>query len=278
MATKKKAAAPPENKPTGDAPRRKLAELVNPAADVKIAVREEDKGGDIILHRLESVMRSIESIIPNILQLEAAAGRAKIESEETFQKGSTFVSTCDAQWEQLEVLRKSVKKPVDDYGRLIQATFLPYQNRLTVIRDKVHAMMTTFYRADEARKKAAADKLRQEQEERAQAIAQEHEKAGNTEVAQAVLDAALAAPAPSAVVTLGKTRNEAGETVSVRKSWKGAVQDREALLRAILDGKVPWVVIEFKQSEINTVARQVAAEGVIHGIKVTHEADLSFRS
>lgn len=277
MAAKKKTATPAPAD-TGEAPKRKLAALEQPRADVLIAKRPDDKGGDINLTRLESVMRSIEGIIPNILQLEAAGERAKVVSEETFNKGSTFVSQCDQQWEQLETLRKSVKKPIDDYAKLIQATFTPFQNRLIVVRDKVKTMMTTFYRMEEARKKAEADKLREEQEEKAQAIAQQHEAAGNTDVAQAVLDAALAAPAPVAQVSLGRTRNAVGETVGVRRAWKGEVVDRAELLKAILDGKVPWVVIEFKQSELNTVARQVAAVGTIHGIKVTHEADLSFRS
>lgn len=274
MASTKKKTAPP----TGEQPRHRLAQLEQSRADVVIAKRPEDKGGDISLHRLESVTRSIESIVPNILQLEAAAGRAKVTDEATFNKGSTFVSQCDQQWEQLETLRKSVKKPVDDYAKLIQATFLPFQNRLVTVRDQVKGMMTAFYRAEEQRKSEEQAALRRQQEEQAQKIAEQHEAAGNTEVAQAVLDAALAAPAPKPAVNLGQERNALGEKVAVRRSWKGEVVDRTELLKAVLEGKVPWVVIEFKQSEINTVARQVAAEGTIHGIKVTHEADLNLRS
>ena len=272
MATTKSKSAPPDEKPKG-----KLV-AAEPPPKPSLVVGKSATGQDITLHRLEQVTHSLERLVPNVLQLEAAAERAKIIDEVTFNKGSTFCSSCDDQWEQIEALRVAVKKPLDDYIKLVQGIFTPMQRRLVTARDKVKALMTTFYRAEEARKKAEGDALRRQQEEQAQQIAAQHEAAGNTDVAQAVLDAAVSAPAPSIQVTLGQERNALGEKTQVRRAWKGAVADREALLRAILEGKVPWVVIEFKQAELNTVARQVQAEGVIHGIKVTHEADLSFRS
>lgn len=260
-----------------DKPRGKLVPA-EPPPKPSLVIGKNAAGTDITLHKLEQVTVSLERLVPNILQLEAASERAKITDEVMFNKGSTFCSSCDEQWDQIETLRKAVKRPLDDYVKLVQALFTPYQRRLEVVRDKVKGMMTTFYRAEEQRKRDEAAAQRKLQEEQAQAVAAAHEEAGNTEVAQAVLDAAVSAPAPSTQVTLGQERNALGEKTQVRKSWKGAVVNRVDLLKAVLEGKVPWVVIEFKQSEIHTVARQVQAEGVIHGIKVTHEADLSFRS
>jgi hypothetical protein len=165
-----------------------------------------------------------------------------------------------------------------DYAQLISATFQPYKARLTTIRGKVKDLMNAWYRAEEARKQAEANAARAKQEAEARELAAKHEKAGNTEVAQAVLDAALNAPAPMAKPIVTMT-NAVGGRTTARKIWKGSVTNdtRADVLRGILDGKIPWVVLEFKQRELDTVARQAGAVGMFHGIKVTHETDLSQR-
>jgi len=231
---------------------------------------------ELSLHRLDQATSALENMVPNILKLEAAAERAAVTDEVTFNKGSTFVSCVDRELEQLEALRSAIYKPVWDYAQLISATFQPYKARLTAIRSTVKELMTTWYKAEEVRKQAEANAARARAEEEARELAAKHEKAGNADVAQAVLDAALNAPAPVAKPIVTMT-NAVGGRTSARKVWKGKVEDREALLRGILDGKIPWIVIDFKQKEIDTVARQAAAVGLFHGIKVTHETDLAQR-
>jgi hypothetical protein len=279
---KAKTPTPP---PPADGPIAESINKLSPPEPPPVATIQISK--DISLHKLDQATNAIETMIPNILKLEAAAGRAEkkgIATEADFNKGSTFVSAVDRELEQLEALRSSIYKPIWDYGKLIQATFSPYKSRLDTIRTKVRDLMTTWYKTEEKRLADEAAAKRKEEEDKAQKIAEEHQEAGRPEVAQAVLDAALAAPAAKVSVfsSGGSAKvNALGGKTTPRKVWKGAIpttpEDRKAALQAIIDGQLPAIVIEWKQAELNTVARQCQAIGTFHGIRVTHEVDLSQR-
>src|SRR5262245_15821282 len=173
MATKaKKAAAPKDTPPPAPA---KLAALPPPPkGDFSVTT-------DITLHRLESATQSLAHVLPNILQLEAAANRAVVDSEAAFNKGSTFLSACDGQLVQVEALRKAIYQPVWDYAKLIQATFKPYSDRLTAARQKVRDLMTSYYNAEEKRKRDEAAAAQRAIDEEAQALAIRHAAAGDQE-------------------------------------------------------------------------------------------------
>lgn len=247
-----------------------------PAPTVIVGRTEGAEGRDITLHRLEQVTNALERLVPNVTKLEAAAQRAKVESEEDFNKASNFISLVDQQWKQIEALRKSVKTPVDDYAALIQATFTPYLNRLKTAKENVRKLATDWWNREEERKRKEAEALRKQQEEEAHRIAQEHQAAGREDVAEAVLSAAMNAPVvvDKPVMT---TVNAFGKRTVAPKRWKGEVTDREALLRGILEAKIPWVVIQIQQKEIDTVARQFNAEGTFCGIRCYQETVLQQR-
>src|SRR5256885_16106612 len=66
--------------------------------------------------------------------LEAQGERAVIDSDETYQKGSDFLTVCDQQWRQLGGLRKANKGPVGDYQKFIQTPLPPIQGRITDVK------------------------------------------------------------------------------------------------------------------------------------------------
>lgn len=208
--------------------------------------------------------------------LAAQSERALIDTERKWQKGSDFLTVCDEQWDQLEALRKATKGPVDDYGKFIQAIFVPIQQRVAAAKLLVSNRMSAFQLAEEARRKKVAEDLQKANEEAAAKLAQEAEDRGDTDTAQAILEVATTAPVPVAPLRLGGT-NSYGRSTFNAKRWTASVEKPFEVLQAILDGKLPVSLIEWKQSELNKEATKLKVEKVVHGLKVFQTSNLQQR-
>src|SRR5690606_35090173 len=131
-------------------------------------------------------------------------------------------------FDQVETYRKSVKGPIDDYGKFIQSIFKPLLEmaKNPIGRnggsDIVSAKMLTYQQEEErkAREKQEAD--RKAREEEARRLAEEERAKGNTEVAAAIEDAAAAAPAPRVETAISNVRVD-GARAQVTKTWTGEV-------------------------------------------------------
>lgn len=208
--------------------------------------------------------------------LEAQADRALIDSEEAYQRGTDYLTVCQDQWDQLEDLRKATKKPVDDYGKFIQSLFVPLQTRIATAKTKVNGLMFAFHKAEEKRRTEEADAQKKRNEEAAQALATEAEARGDTATAQAILDVATAVPVPAKSVRIGGT-NSFGRSTGIAKRWTATVEKPMEVLQAIIDGKLPISVLEWKQAELNKVASGLKVEKTVFGLKVFQAENLQQR-
>lgn len=211
-----------------------------------------------------------------VLELEGQGSRAVIDSQETFQRGTELLSICKQHVDQLETFRVTVKRPIDDYAKFIQALFKPLIDRLTVTQKGVGQKMLAFQKAERERLEELARAKRRQQEEEAVRLAQEREAQGDTKAAEAIMEAATMAPQPLAAPRMATT-SSLGHRTATTATWRGEVADPMTLLRAILELKVPIDVINWSQAELNAVARKVKVEGVHHGIKVSKEESLGMR-
>lgn len=242
-----------------------------------------DNSGAMVLSDTVSVL-PILKLVPQlepfktaVEKLEAQAERAAISSEETYQKGSEFLSICQQNWDQMETLRKTVKRPIDDYAKLIQSIFVPIQQRFTTAKQTVSAKMLRFHQAEENRRAAEAEAVRKRNEEAALKLADEAEKTGDTAGAAAILDVATSMPVPRAAPRIGVT-NSLGKSTNVTKRWIGSVAEPMEILKAIIAGHVPMSVIgEWSQSELNRIASTLKVEKTVHGIKIEHKPQLQQR-
>lgn len=208
--------------------------------------------------------------------LETQAARAVIDSEAAYQKGTDFLTVCQEQWQQLEDLRKATKGPIDDYGKFIQSIFIPIQARVLAAKSSVNGRMLTFYRAEEKKRQDAAEAQRRANEEAAQRLAEDAQKRGDHATADAILDVATTAPVPVAAPRIGGT-NTYGKATNVVKRWTASVEKPMEVLQAILDGKLPISLIDWKQVELNKVASQLKVEKTVHGLKVFQSETLQQR-
>lgn len=224
-------------------------------------------------------LRLVPQLVPfeaAVMELEAQAQRAVINSVDKFQSGSEFQSYCGMNWDQLEALRKSVKKPIDDYAAFIQSLFVPLQNRFTAAKKLVNEKMHVFKKAEDARAAAAQEVIRKANEEAALKLAEEAQSKGDTGGAHALLEVATMLPAPVFAPRLGG-RNSMGKSMSTTKRWVGSVENPMLLLKAIIDGKVPISVLEWKQAELNKIAAGLKVTATVNGIKMEQSETLGQR-
>jgi hypothetical protein len=231
---------------------------------------------DISILPILKLVPQLEPFKEAATKLEAMAERAVIDSEDAYQRGSDFETICRQRFDQIETLRKATKKPIDDYGKLVQSIFLPIQERFTAARAKVNAKRLTFYKAEEKKRLDAAEAIRKTNEAAALKLAEEAEKSGDAAGAAAILDVATMPAQAVAPLKLGGT-NTYGKSTNLTKRWTASVDNPMALLNAILAGNVPISIIEWKQVELNKVAASLKVEKTVFGLKVYQTESLGQR-
>lgn len=209
-------------------------------------------------------------------ELEEMQLRAVIDSADAYTRGSDFETICKNNFEQLEVMRKTVKGPVDDYAKLIQSIFVPKQTRFTAVSKLMNAKRTVYHKAEEKRLADEAAAQAKKNEEEMLKLAEQTEAAGDAKGAAAILEAAVVAPVPVSQVRIGGS-NSFGKSSSITKRWVGTVEKPFEVLAAIISGKYPIDMIEFKQIELNSAAKKIGAKGTFNGLKVDQSETLGNR-
>lgn len=216
-------------------------------------------------------------------ELQAMAARAVINSPETYERGVRFLSMAKDAADQLETYRKSVKGPIDDYARYIQSLFMPLINQIkaatAMTGSSYHIVANKMlaYKNEEDRKaREKAEEQRRQQQEEAARLAEEERQRGNAEGAQAIEEAAAAAPAPQVQSSVSNVR-VGGVAAGVTKTWQGTVVAPMEVLKAIIDGKVPISVFEWSQSGLNAYARSIKVAQTVNGIKLEEKETMGVR-
>ena len=117
-------------------------------------------------------------------------------------------------------------------------------------------------RLDEERRRLEAESRKREEDARI-AQAEQMEKAGHREVANAILEQPIAAPVYVA------PKFEKGSLT--RKHYKAVVFDVIALAKAVVEGKAQIGFIEPNQTALNTMARALGEQMNVPGVKVEVE-------
>lgn len=209
-------------------------------------------------------------------ELEAQGTRVVIDSHDAFQRGTEFLSLCKQYSTQLESFRVTVKKPIDDYGKFIQALFKPMIDRFGVLSGNVSRLMLTFQQQERQREEDERQAASKRQEEEALRLASEREAQGDAAGAAAIVEAATTAPAPLPPRRMAPT-NSFGHRTQTAKRWVGSVVEPMTVLKAILEGKVGIDIIDWRQVELNAIAKKIGVAGVHHGIKCEQSESLGLR-
>lgn len=235
----------------------------------------------------------------------------KIDSPEMYGIAGEELRGIVTRRKDIEALRLSLTRPLDESKKRIMAMFKLPQDRLGQAESLLRDEMTAYQRAErekaESERREAEARARAEREaaERAQREAAEAErkaaaeaeaarKAGDAEAAKAAEEAAtaereraeaareqveLADIAPPTAIT-AKAPKAAG--VSTRKTWKAEVQDLRELViaaakRAEAGDDFMLGFLEANTKAINAAAKSMQAQLRLPGVRVYAEESLSVR-
>jgi hypothetical protein len=265
----------PAEAPADPPPAAKPVAVVNPEPEV-LPPQEVELSPGISLSPFLRVVASLQPFVQKAEALEAMAGRAVIESDETYAKGLQFLQIAIRDWDQVEALRKTIKGPIDDYGKLIQATFLPVLGRIDAAKGVVNKKMLTHKQAVEAKAREEQEAIRKKQQEEADRLAEAERKKGNEAGAAAIQEAAAVIPQREVVTSLSSV-SFGGMKAGTRKVWQGTVAKPLDVLKAIIEGRVPISVLTWNQADLNRYAVTIKVKGELNGILIDEVESLATR-
>lgn len=226
------------------------------------------------------------------------AASVEIDSPEMLQLAAAELQTIKRRADEIEELRLSLTRPLDESKKRIMAMFKPAQDRLEQAGGMIRNGVIRYQAAerekqDKARREAEAaarserERLERERQE-AERIAAEAAAAGNAEAAaeaQAVADeaAALQELAEVAPVTLPTIEAPKVIGIATRQNWKVEITDFRALVIAAGkaaeqgdDTMLAYLAADSKA--LLGVARALKAAARIPGVRVYAEDGLAVRA
>ena len=228
-----------------------------------------------------SELVTIEEVEQRALTLPEKADRIMIMNADTFKDAAEFTLTLRTIKKEIDnTFDPIVKKAHEAHKEAVsqkKKVMEPVEQAQKIIDRKIG----DFHTEQERQRKIEEDRLRKEAEERArneeedrrlsEAVRMEAE--GQTEMAQAILEAPIAPP----VVVVPKVETQAPkvEGLSVTKTYRAQVTNFHALVQAVVQGRAPIGLLEVNQTALNGMARALKEAFSVPGCVV--EVDTSVR-
>jgi len=223
-------------------------------------------------------------VTQDIADRVAAAQRAAhelveivIDSPQGLDSAGRDLRQVKAYQRQIDDLRKSITRPMDDRKKSVMAYFSGPIDFLDQAEGALKHAISSYrhHVAEEARKLAAAEAKRIEQQ--AKREAKRAEKKGETEEAEVILDHADT----EVSLTLAAVETRAAPEVKgigSRKKYSVVVTDKMAFINAVATGSIPDRYVDLNMTELNKLARALKTDLRYPGIVVKTEDIVTARS
>lgn len=170
-----------------------------------------------------------------------------------YVEGGTVLKRIKTKMKELKELRQSMTRPIDETKRRILALFSEPEGQLADAEQVIKGAMLSYQNeqeriraAEEARLRDLAEQERLKLLERAKKAAEK----GKEEKAADLEEQAETLPVP--IVTSAQPKVEG---ISTRVTWHAEVLDKDMLIKAVAEGKVPSIVLEPNMTILNQQAR-----------------------
>ena len=231
-----------------------------------------------------SAIKAVEEVEQRALTLPEKATHIQIMDAETFKEAAEFTLTLRTIKKEIDnTFDPIVKKAHEAHKEAVaqkKKVLEPVEQAQKIIDGKIgefHAEQERLRRAEEERlRKEAEEQARKEEEERRLEEASRLEQEGNSEMAEALLEAPLAPP----VVVIPKIETQAPKVdgLSVTKIYKGEVVNLAQLIQAVAQGRAPIGLLEVNQTALNGMARALKEAFSVPGCRVVVESSVRGRS
>ena len=186
--------------------------------------------------------------------------RSEVATNDDLLQAGSQLRSIATQLQELELLRKSITRPLDDMKRTVMDLFREDTHRLEEIEQSLKSSVTVFRLEAEKKRRLEEARLRDAQALQAAAAstkAKELIAKGKIEQAEAVLD--TVPPVPVVVADIPKTN------LGSRTSWDGEVEDFDAFVRYALE-YMPNL-IQVNEKALAEFARATKGTATIPGVK-----------
>lgn len=227
------------------------------------------------------IIENLSPLADPVKQVEEAAaaffneeGKSLIDDMSDFDRAATFALDCNAVEKRIDARRKNIVEEPNAFVKQVNGLLNGYVKRITAVRARVTGAAQKFKKEHDeaARKREEEERAKRESEalERAQRL----QDAGHTEAANQLIEIAATAPKTKPAATALRS---GGGSAYDRARWAGEIADKKSVLKAAIEGRFSLDAITISQAELNNVARAIARETVIDGIRIKKVETLGLR-
>lgn len=209
-------------------------------------------------------------------QLAAKSINVVVDSDEALESASEDLIQIKTYQKEVTALKKSVTDPLNARKNAVIQWFKPAENFLISAESTLKRVIGDYQDkvAEEARKAAEAEAKRLEK--LAERKADRAKKKGDTERAEEILDESRYMY--EVVVSSAATATGDVKGISKRSTWTAEVIDKEAFVRAVVEGIIPLRFIQVDQAELNKLARALKNDLSYPGVKVHEKKSIAVRT
>ncbi len=202
-----------------------------------------------------------------------SANKFTIGTDRQYEVASLDLKTIKNKIRAMDDQRKQMTRPVDEAKKQIMDFFRTPVGFLKDAECILKRSMLSYQdeKEREARKEQARLKKRQQEEqERLACEAEEIEKAGDSETANAIIEHAATIPETIIVETTPKVT---GVRTSIR--WSAELLNKTDVIKGVLDGSIPDIAIDINMKFFNQQAVSLKGAFNYSGVKVVSKKSIA---
>lgn len=223
----------------------------------------------------ESLGKQTGPLVSKGANLLEQVGRVIIIDDDVLATAGDLAKVINTQIKKSNEARLALTKPLKDHCKWIETQFkettVPMEDAKATLAGKMNAYVADRHEKQEA----AAEEARQLAEKEALERAEQAEKEGDTDTAEAIVEAAT--ELPDTVAKAPIARGDYGASTSTKTNWVAEVTDTKAFLQAIIDGNIQEDFIEIKQAKLNALAVSRKIEKTNFGITISKKITAAVR-
>ncbi len=223
----------------------------------------------------ESLGKQTGPLVSKGANLLEQVGRVIIIDDDVLATAGDLAKVINTQIKKSDEARLALTKPLKDHCKWIESQFKETIIPMNEAKAGLKVKMDEYVSDRHARQEKAAEEARQLAEKEALESAAAAEAEGDTDTAEAIVDAA--AELPTSVPKAQIARGDLGASTSTKTTWHGEIANFNEFLQAIIDGHIPPDYIEVSQAKLNKLATLKKVEKTNFGIKLFSKVSAAVR-
>ncbi|HEX9641764.1 MAG TPA: hypothetical protein VGB13_10685 [Candidatus Krumholzibacteria bacterium] len=225
---------------------------------------------------LQSAETEAQKAETDSIAMLAQAEGFTIASNTQYEQSAALLQSIKGKQKDLEGLRKSITRPIDEAKQRVMKLFSPSADRLANAELKLKRAMLAFTQENKRKQEEAQAALRERERKERERLERQAEKArekGQEEKAAALEQKAEDVPELEVVVPEPEV-----EGISMRVTWRADVVDLLALVKAVAAGEQALSMIEPNMKQLNGLARAMKEDLAVPGVKAVSEEGIAARA